>query len=195
MNLVAIKENTKLALTTLVAHKLRTFLTILGVFVGVVVIIDVAAALNGFRQSVVEQAESFSTRNVYLHRLPFVRTGRIPSHILNRKPLVLEDAWVIKNEVPLVEHVAPGLTYEMLPPPIAKYKNYEMRNPQLVGGFPEGEIVMNKPLGEGRYITESDNRHRAYVCVLGFNVVEALFPHIDPIGKEILIDGRKFTVI
>jgi len=55
---------------TLVAHKFRAALTIWGVFIGVLVIVAMAAVLNGFRQSVLDNAESFGTRNVYLWRLP-----------------------------------------------------------------------------------------------------------------------------
>ena len=71
-----IRENTRLAMETLVAHKFRASLTILGVFIGVLVIVAMAAVLNGFRQSVLDQAESFGTRNVYLWRYPFIQTSR-----------------------------------------------------------------------------------------------------------------------
>ena len=64
MNLSGIRENTTLAMETLVAHKFRAALTILGVFIGVLVIVAMAAVLNGFRQSVLDNAESFGTRNV-----------------------------------------------------------------------------------------------------------------------------------
>ena len=72
MNWSGVKENTALAMQTLVAHKFRAALTILGVFIGVLVIVAMAAVLNGFRQSVLDNAESFGTRNVYLWRYPFI---------------------------------------------------------------------------------------------------------------------------
>src|SRR5689334_13568282 len=100
MNWSSVKENTTLAMQTLVAHRFRAALTILGVFIGVLVIVSMAAVLNGFRQSVLDQAESFGTRNVYIWRYPFIMTTRPPAEILNRKPLTLRDAEAISNEVP-----------------------------------------------------------------------------------------------
>src|SRR5436305_5944000 len=111
MNLSSIRENTQLAMQTLVTHKFRAALTILGVFIGVLVIVAMAAVLNGFRQSVLDQAESFGTRNVYIWRFPFIMTSRPPAEVLNRKPLSLEDAQAIGDEVAAVEHVYAGLIY------------------------------------------------------------------------------------
>lgn len=202
MNWSSIKENTTLAMETLAAHKFRAALTILGVFIGVLVIVLMAAVLNGFRQTVLDQAESFGTRNVYLWRYPFIQTGRLATEIINRKPLVLEDAQAIEQEATAVEHVSPGLIYGLprpgqlpVPPPEAQYRDRVMSRPRLIGNFPVAELVMNVPLGEGRYFIEAENRHRSYVCVIGFNVIEALFPAEDPIGKTINVGGQDFIVI
>lgn len=197
-----IRENTRLAMETLVAHKFRASLTILGVFIGVLVIVAMAAVLNGFRQSVLDQAESFGTRNVYLWRYPFIQTSRLPAEILNRKPLTLEDARAIEQDAPAVEHVYAGLIYGLplpgeLPPipPEARYRDRVMTRPRVLGNFPVAELVMNVKVAEGRYFTDAENEHRAYVCVLAFNVVEALFPAEDPIGKTINVGGQDFRVV
>ncbi|HWP42861.1 MAG TPA: ABC transporter permease [Blastocatellia bacterium] len=202
MNWSGIKENTNLAMETLVAHKFRAALTILGVFIGVLVIVAMAAVLNGFRQTVVDQAESFGTRNVYVWRWPFIQTGRLDPEVANRKPLTLEDAIAIEQEATAVEHVYAGLIYgipepgQMPPvPPEARYRDRVMSRPRLIGNFPVAELVMNVKVNEGRYFNESENRHRAYVCVIAFNVVEALFPAEDPIGKTINVAGQDFTVV
>src|SRR5438876_2798094 len=97
MNLSSVKENTTLAMQTLVAHKFRAALTILGVFIGVLVIVEMAAVLNGFRQTIVDQMEGFGTRNVYIWRYPFIQTGELPVEVKNRKPLTFEDAQFIKD--------------------------------------------------------------------------------------------------
>jgi putative ABC transport system permease protein len=202
MNLSGIRENTKLAMATLVAHKFRAALTILGVFIGVLVIVEMAAVLNGFRQTIVDQMEGFGTRNVYIWRYPFIQTGELPVEVKNRKPLTYEDAVFIRENSPAVEHVVPGLAYLiMMPgqpppsPPEAKYKDRSMIRPQFMGGFPEGELVMNITMAQGRYFNEVENEHRANVCVIGFNIVEALFPNEDPIGKRISCAGQEFTVV
>jgi len=61
---VAIRENVRLAFETLDAHRFRSFLTVLGIFIGVLLVVAVASVLNGFRQSVVDQVEQFGTNNV-----------------------------------------------------------------------------------------------------------------------------------
>jgi putative ABC transport system permease protein len=202
MNLSGIRENTVLAMQTLATHKFRAALTILGVFIGVFVIVAMAGVLNGFRQSVLDNAESFGTRNVYLWRYPFIMTSRPSPEILNRKPLSLEDAVAIEQEVSAVEYVYAGIPYAIpLPgevppaPPEVRYRDRAMNRTQLIGNFPVAELVMNVPVAEGRYFSEAENLHRAYVAVLAFNVVEALFPYEDPIGKIINVGGQDFTVI
>jgi putative ABC transport system permease protein len=187
---------------TLVAHRFRAALTILGVFIGVLVIVLMAAVLNGFRQTVVDQTEGFGTRNIYLWRYPFIQMGRMSTEVLNRKPLTLEDAKALEQGADAVEYVAPGMAYNFAPPgqppplpPEVKYRDRSMNRPQVLGGFPIGEVVMNATLEHGRYFTNSENDHRSYVCVLGFNVVEALFPAEDPVGKVIHCMGHDFTVV
>ncbi|HVF90476.1 MAG TPA: ABC transporter permease [Blastocatellia bacterium] len=202
MNFWAIRENTRLAMETLVTHRFRAGLTILGVFIGVLVIVSMAAVLNGFRQTILDQAESFGTRNVYVWRWPFIPTGKLSNEVLNRKPLSLEDARAIENEVSSAEFVYAGLIYgipapgETPPaPPEARYRDRVMNRPRMIGNFPVAELVMNVAVDQGRYFTEPETRHRAYVCVLAFNVVEALFPSEDPIGKVINVAGQDFTVV
>src|ERR1041384_6983396 len=154
MNFSGIKENTALAMQTLVAHKFRAALTILGVFIGVLVIVAMAAVLNGFRQSVLDNAESFGTRNVYLWRYPFIMTSKPSAEVLSRKPLSLEDALAIEREVPQVEHIYAGIPYVLgLPggpppvPPEVRYRDRAMDRTQLIGNFPVAELVMNVPIG------------------------------------------------
>ncbi|PYP83582.1 MAG: multidrug ABC transporter substrate-binding protein [Blastocatellia bacterium AA13] len=202
MSWSSIKENTTLAMATLLAHKFRAVLTIMGVFIGVLVIVSVAAVLNGFRQTVVDNTEGFGTRNVYLWRYPFIQTGKLPPEVLNRKPLTIDDARAIQDDVSAAEYVHAGLLYNMPmpgqfppPPPEAKYRDHSMGRARLIGGFPVSEIVLNVPVKEGRYFSDSENEHRAKVCVLAFNVVEALFPSEDPIGKTITVAGQEFTVV
>ncbi|HZM85214.1 MAG TPA: ABC transporter permease [Blastocatellia bacterium] len=202
MNFSSIRENTSLAMQTLVAHKFRAALTILGVFIGVLVIVAMAAVLNGFRQSVLDNAESFGTRNVYVWRYPFIMTSKPSTEILNRKPLSLEDAFAIEREVPAVEYVYAGIPYDIpmpgdvpSPPPEVRYRDRAMNRTQLIGTYPVAELVMNVPVDEGRFFNDAENRHRAYVAVLAFNVVEALFPAEDPIGKTVNVGGQDFTIV
>ncbi len=192
--LVAITENVKLAFETLGANRFRSFLTVLGIFIGVLLVVTVAAVLNGFRQSVVDQVEQFGTDNVYITRLPFVQLGPMSREMRARRPLRLEDAEAIRRHCPSVEIVSAGIRVPMF---LKRAQNgrEEIDSPRVRGVFPDNVEVANRVLAEGRFFTEEENEHRVSVVVLGHASAQALFPNGGAIDKEILVDGRKFRVV
>jgi putative ABC transport system permease protein len=194
MRLVALRENATLAVQTLWDRKFRSFLTMFGVFIGVVIIVVVASVLNGFRQSVVDQVQEFGTSTIYIYRFPFVQTGDLTPEQRLRKKLTLEDAWAIRDLCPSVEQVSPEVDTTAVFS-VARYRGESMSAPDLRGTFPESLAVSNAILAEGRFYSAGENEHRAEVCVIGSAVVDALFPRMSPIGKEIDVAGRKLTVI
>jgi putative ABC transport system permease protein len=192
--LVATVENVRLAFETLGANRFRSFLTVLGIFIGVLLVVTVAAVLNGFRQSVVDQVEQFGTNNIYIYRLPFVQLGPMSREMRLRKPLRLQDADAIRELCPSVEIVSPGVQVPMfLKRAIAGRE--EVDSPRLRGVFPDNVEVASRVLEEGRFFTTQENDHRMSVVVLGHASAQALFPNGGAVGKEILVDGRKYTVI
>ncbi|MBL9079659.1 MAG: ABC transporter permease [Planctomycetes bacterium] len=187
-------ENVKLAWETLRTNRFRSFLTVLGIFIGVLLVTAVASVLNGFRQTVVEQVEQFGTNNVYVYRMPFVNLGPLSRELRLRKPLRLEDAWAIRDQCPSVEIVTPGIAASNFLQR-ATYRGEEVDSPRLRGVFPDNADVANRVLTEGRFFTDQENLHRVPVVVLGAAVADALFPTGGGVGKDILIAGRKFTVV
>ncbi|MEO6594396.1 MAG: ABC transporter permease [Planctomycetota bacterium] len=192
--LIATVENMRLALDTLQAHRFRSFLTVLGIFIGVLLVVTVAAVLNGFRQSVVDQVEQFGTNNIYIYRMPFVNLGPMSREMRLRKPLRLEDAWAVRDQCPSVEVVSPGISAPSFLTK-ASYKGEQIDSPRLRGVFPDNVEVANRVLTEGRFFTAQENDHRVPVVVLGFAAADALFPSGGAVGKEVLVAGHKLTVI
>ncbi len=191
---VATIENVRLAFDTLAANRFRSFLTVLGIFIGVLLVVTVASVLNGFRQSVVDQVEQFGTNNIYIYRLPFIQLGPMSREMRLRKPLLLKDAAAIREHCPSVEIVSPGIQV----PTFLKraiYEREEVDSPRLRGVFPDNVEVANRVLEDGRFFTEQENEHRVSVVVLGHAAAKALFPNGGGVGKEILLDGRKFAVV
>jgi putative ABC transport system permease protein len=188
-----LRENVGLAVGTLAENRFRSFLTILGVFIGVLIIVGVASVLNGFRQSVVDQVEEFGTNNIYVYRFPFVRTGRLPREIRTRKKLKYEDSVAIRELCPAVGTVSVGVQIDF--GVTAKYRGEEMQTPQFRGVPPDDERVSHAIIREGRWFTDSESQHRADVCVIAHNVVNALFPNESPIGKEVEVSGHRFRVV
>ena len=187
-------ENVRLAWDTLVANRFRSFLTVLGIFIGVLLVVTVASVLNGFRQSVVDQVEQFGTNNVYIYRMPFVHLGPMSREMRLRRPLRLEDAWAIRKHCPSVDVVSPGIQVPMFLKR-AIHGREQVDSPRLRGVFPDNMEVANRVLTEGRFFTDLENEHRVSVVVLGWAAAQALFPNGGGVGRQILLDGRKFTVV
>lgn len=194
-------EVLKMALDSIRANKFRSFLTILGIVVGVMTAIVVASILTGMRQSIVSIVEDYGTNNIYAFHLTTGLGGGDRSE-RNRKPLTVEDAQAIMEQSPAVEDialVAPGignfgadsfddnLTYEG--------RNY--RRASTDGVSPNYDRISNLVLLEGRFFTEADNQQRRNVLVIGVNCAEALFPNetTGNVGKVVRMNGSTWEII
>ncbi len=194
-------EVMKMALDSIRANKFRSFLTILGIVVGVMTAIVVASILTGMRQSIVSMVEEYGTNNIYAFHLSTGFDGDNRDE-RNRKPLTVEDADAIMAQTDAVEEialVAPGIgnfgsasfddniTYEG--------RNY--RRAQTDGVSPNFDRISNLALMEGRFITEADNQQRRNVIVIGVNCAEALFPNSPTgnVGKVVRMNGTTWEII
>ena len=188
-----------MAWASLKSNKMRSFLTILGVLIGVTAVIGMVSIIQGLNKSMAQQIESLGSNVIYVTKFKIgIRMGRIPEEERNRKPITFEDAMAVKDFCPSINEVSPqnwGPGSH-----IAKFGKEENTRFELIGVMPEYEVVNNNFVDEGRFFTDSDINYRAEVVVLGPDVKEKLFPFIDPIGKEILMGGatfspKKFTVV
>jgi putative ABC transport system permease protein len=190
------RENLSMALQTLVAHKFRSFLTVLGIIIGVLTVIVIASILTGMRQSIISFVEEFGTDNIFAFHLgmgPRVG-GRRPREEMLRKPLSVEDALAIREQCPSVEDVAwEGFPWETRV--TVMYQGRRLRSFSFSGISSNYASVTNLALADGRFFTQTEDEHRMNVAVLGANAVESFFPTSDPIGKSILINGHPFVVV
>jgi putative ABC transport system permease protein len=189
-----IRENTLLALDTLRTHKFRSFLTILGVLIGTLTIISVAAIIKGLDQQMVDAMEGFGTRSLFIYKFePGINFNPTREERM-RKPMTYEQAMGIKDQCPAVEAV--GVEAILLgPPPVAKYKGLELVDATFRGATSEFLSTVNADLHDGRLYTDFDDLHRRNVAVIGNDVVTRFFEGVDPIGKVIQVDGHPFEVI
>jgi putative ABC transport system permease protein len=194
------KEILQMALDSIFAHKFRSFLTILGIVVGVMTAIVVASILTGMRQSIVSIVEEYGTNNIYVFHLS---TGFGPPNRdeRNRKPLTAEDADAVLAQSTTIQDVAQiainigswgsgfddNLIYEG--------KNY--RWALTDGVTPNYMEITNLVLRQGRFITEADNQQRRKVLVVGVNTVEALFPddRDNVVGKVVRMNGSMWEIV
>jgi putative ABC transport system permease protein len=188
-----------LALDSVRRNKLRSILTVLGVVIGVATVIGMSSIINGLNGNVAAQIEDLGSNLIFVSRFPPTLNGRVPSEILNRRKFQLEDAKAIE-ELATVRGVAPIVRYFAISANsnsfTVRYRDRTAKNTIIEGVTPQQEIVMNLRLTSGRWINDADHRHRANVVVLGHDTAETIFPaNVEPVGKEVEIEGNVFRVI
>src|SRR5688500_9601175 len=195
-----LRQTLKMALDSVRSHKFRSFLTVLGIVIGVMTAICIASLLTGMRQSIVAMIEEYGTNNIYaFHLSTGPRTSEDRSERL-RKPLTIADAETIKAQAPAVDDVswvAPNVGYGGGPfDDNITYKGRNYRWGNTSGVSANYADISNIVLNEGRFITESDDQQRAHVMVIGVNAAEALFPGEEQIaGAQVRMGGYNFEII
>jgi putative ABC transport system permease protein len=189
-----------MALDSVRGHKFRSFLTVLGIVIGVMTAISIASILTGLRQNIIAIIEEYGTNNIYaFHLSTGPRTSEDRAERL-RKPLTVADAEAIKAQANAVEdiaHVAPNVGYGGGPfDDNITYQghNYRWGNTQGVSSNYAG--IVNIALKEGRFFTEYDDLQRANVMVIGVNAADALFPGQNQIaGTQVRMGGYNFEIV
>ena len=195
MNLNQYLENIRMGLDTLRSHKLRSFLTVLGVIIGVLTVIVIASILTGMRQSIINLVEQYGTHNIYaFHLSTGPHVGGRDRKEWQRKPLTVADAEAIRDESTVIEDVSyQGFSFGGNP--TVKYRDKNYRQAQLQGVSPNHAAVTNISVEEGRFVSRIDDLRRNKIAVIGVNVAEALFPNYDRVvGRVIELDGNRFVV-
>ena len=186
-----------MALANLRANKFRSFLTMLGIVIGVMTVIVIASILTGMRQNIVNLIEEYGTNNIWaFHLTTGPEFGPRDRKEFSRKRLTPEDADAIRQQADAVEGISlmsfiwwvdHNMTYGG--------NTYKQGNLQAVS--PNHGAISNIVLEEGRFISEVDDLHRRDVLVIGVNVKEALFPNRTSkvVGSEVLMGGRKYEIV
>ena len=157
-----------MALETIRNHKVRSFLTVLGVVIGVTVAIVVSSILLGVQDNIQESLNEFGIDNLFILRFDSgIHFGRLSPEERTRKPLTYEDATAIKD-LPAVKDVAvsilPRFGEAGGPPPripTARYKNHELSNIIFRGVTASFADVESSRMREGRFYTDQEDLHRA----------------------------------
>ncbi|MGB9893016.1 MAG: ABC transporter permease [Candidatus Saccharicenans sp.] len=185
-----------MALDSIRSHKLRSFLTTLGIVIGVMTVIAMVSVIQGLNKSIAGEIERIGSNLIMIQKFEPVRTGFLSDEERQRKDLTIEDAEAIRSECPLVGAVTIQITPDFMKLPEVKYQNLKSDNAIVFGTDEYFNNVYAVYLPkEGRSFTQAEIRHSARVCLIGTEVAEALFPHSNPVGKEIRIGPEKFTVI
>ena len=191
MSLGSFFAGAQLAMATIRAHKLRSFLTVLGVIIGTGAVIGVGSIIAGLDGAITNLLRSFGPNTIIV--LKTAGMGHATREERQRKPLTLEQARAISERSTAIEHVSPFL----FPPNgihEAKYKGNDLYNVQL-GGTEEGYAAGGTTMQAGRFFSDLENSHHMPVVVIGADVPKQIMPNMDPIGKWIEVDGHELEVI
>jgi putative ABC transport system permease protein len=187
-----------LALATVREHKMRSFLTVLGVIIGTGTIIGVGSIIAGLDGAVTAVLTSFGTNTAMIFKAP-IAFHRLTSEEARRKPITYDDGVAIAERCPAVAAVSPYLipnTPGSGPQiSIARYKGNELYQANIFGTEESYELSGQAEIAEGRFFSNVENQHRMPVAVIGADVPRALFSGEDPIGKWIDVNGHNFEVI
>jgi putative ABC transport system permease protein len=189
MNLV---EGLRVSFESLIAHPLRSFLTLLGIVIGVCAIIAVTAVIHGLNVYVAERIIRLGPGSFEANRFGIItnRKGFLEA-IRRNPPLKVADGNAVRERCPLAELVAMKTYGET----DVRYQGRVARSASLKGITPEILVVEPYELAAGRAITEDDVSRAAALAFLGSDLAESLFGPIDPIGREVKVGGRSFEVV
>jgi putative ABC transport system permease protein len=191
-------EGLNMAVDTIRNNKLRSSLTVLGIVIGVAVVIGISSIVRGLNDNVRQMIASAGSNLVFANRYePFI-FGKMSEEMRTRKELTYEDALAIK-ELPHVKDVTAALIYAQPGMGVGtyavKYQGRKAKNTILEGISASIKDVEDLDLSAGRWFNEVEEERRSPVIVLGIDTAQELFPNHDPLGKEINIEGRLFTVV
>jgi putative ABC transport system permease protein len=185
-----------LALTTLRENKIRAFLTVLGVIIGVGTIIGVGSILAGLDGAVTGAIRSLGTNTVMVMKTQFqgFDGGRNPEE-RQRKPLTYENSLAIAERCPSVETVSPYLLPpNSFGPSLVRYKGNESQA-QMAGVGEHYATSGQADMKAGRFFTGNEDSHRLTVAVIGEDVAKALFGSENALGKTVSLAGGEVQII
>jgi putative ABC transport system permease protein len=192
-------ENFKMAFDTLRSNKLRSFLTIVGVVVGVITVMLISSIISGINVAVEKEVESFGTRSIFLYKMDIgIRTSAPTREERMRKPLTMEDAEAI-NALSSIEVAVPYLDISSgffggrLA--VTGKNGKTSTSVALQGTMPEVDRAPGEVLIDGRWFSRSEHDSKSNVCVIGDFVRESYFPYQNPVGQTIEIGGQEFKII
>ena len=188
-------ESFAIAFAQIAANKLRSALTALGVIIGIVAVTLMGTAILGIDAGVEQSLSGFGDDVVYVTKWPWKDTSDW-WNFRNRRDINVEHAQPINDWI--ADHPQSPLKLAV---PAANWGasvmrgEYRVNNIRIVGSTADLGRIVRSDMKEGRFFSDIENRSARNVVVVGFDVADALFPNVSPIGKEIRIRNQLYTVV
>jgi len=191
-------ENLKMALATLNANKLRSFLTVIGVMIGVITVMLISSIISGVDTAVKTELESYGTNSIFISKFNAgIHIGRLSREERMRKGLSYDDAAAL-TQLPAVELSVPFLdiSNNFFGAKLAVSGPGKTSNSVgLNGTLPDFERAGTHVIKEGRFFSQYENDSNEKVCVIGSALAEDFFPNGSPVGQNLGIGGNQFRVV
>jgi putative ABC transport system permease protein len=184
-------ETLKLALDALRAHKLRSFLTLLGVILAVTTLVAVMSVIAGLNLYVADRVANLGANVFIVDRLGIITSYDAWVKAQKRPLINLEDYERLRDSMKLARAVAAEEDHNVR----VRCGNQTMENTQMMGATANFADVRNLNVAEGRFFTEADEEHRTNVVFIGSDLVEKFFPNVDPVGKTVRVETQTYEVI
>lgn len=185
-------ELLRVALRAIRAHTLRSFLTLLGVIIGVATIVAVVGVISGLNTYVKEKIIVLAPDVYVVQKFGVIRSRKEFLDAIKRPPITWQEYQRLSSGI-LQEssQVSAGAGNTM---PVS-FENHHLDTIAVVGVTSNFADLFKLELESGRFFTENESEASQHVAVIGADTREELFPHLDPIGRTILVRGLPFTVI
>jgi putative ABC transport system permease protein len=190
--MVGLGDNLSLAVDAIRAHKLRAALTILGLTMGVSTLVTVMTIVQGANVFVEQKIANLGTNVFRIARTPFaVVDFTVVTKALKNKTIRLEDFETVAGECPSCDAVGASAQGSLS----IQRGNKQLDDTSIIGYTPNMIGIDTRTVDQGRYFSEAEDRHAAFVCLVGASIVEQLFPGVSPLGKTIRTGSLEFTII
>jgi len=190
-NAIALLETMRLALDALRAHKLRSFLTLLGIILAVTTLVAVMSVVAGMNFYVADRIANLGANVFIVDRFGIITSQDAWVKAQKRPLITMEDYERLRDNMKTANAVAALYDHNTE----TRSGNQRLENTDVMGVSANYADVRSINVAQGRFITEADDEHHAAVALLGADVAERLFPTVDPLGKTVRVETHTYQVI
>jgi putative ABC transport system permease protein len=188
---VILGDIARIALGSLTAHKLRLFLNLLGIIIAVATIVAVISVVSGLNKYAADVISGLGPNTVIFTKFGIIRSREAYLEALKRKDITDADLEAVRRLVPQARRVA-GRVFSTRP---VYAEGRRLADTFVLGAEAELPWMIGLELADGRFFTQTEADGGTAVAVIGWDVKDELFPHVDPVGREIKVEGKPFRVI
>ena len=183
-------EALRLAFDALRGHKLRAFLNLLGIVISVATIIAVVAVVTGLNDYAANLINQLGPNTFIVTKFGIIQSRQEFLEALKRKDLTTADVEAVRRHVPAERVTGRAFTVTSV------YGEGErLRNVFVGGAGPEFHLMVGLEIGDGRWFSRIESDAARPVCVIGWDLKETLFPHVDPIGRTVRVNEKPLRIV